>query len=58
MNIKYSQKIISNKTEYVSFEPPLSKHRIGSHETAFFLEILYINDDENIIIAPRQKLKK
>ena len=29
-------------------------HRAGSNETALVSEITYINNDENVVIAPRQ----
>ena len=48
------KKIISNKTEYVSVEDPLSMHRTGLNETAFVSEIPYIINVKNVIIAPGQ----
>ena len=49
--------IISNEIEYGSVEDPLSMHRTGSNETAIVSEILYVINDENIIIAPGQEKK-
>ena len=55
---KYSQKIISNETEYDSIEDPLNVHRTASNETAFVsAKVSYIINDKNIKIAPGQGKK-
>ena len=58
---KYSQKIVSNETEYDSIEDPLNVHRTASNETAFVsvvsAQFSYIINDKNIIIAPGQGKK-
>ena len=50
------KRFISNKTEYGSVEDLVSMKRNyqmkGSNETALVLEISYIVNDENLIIAP------
>ena len=47
-------KIISNETEYGSFEDPIIMHRTRSNEKTPVSEIPSIINDENVIIAPRQ----
>ena len=51
----YSQKNISNETEYGSAEHPLSMHRTISNEKLLVSEFSYIIYNKNVIIAPRQK---
>ena len=59
MNTKsIHKKIISNEAKYGSVKDPLSIHRSGSNETALVSEIPYIINDENVIIALRQRRKK
>ena len=58
---KYSQKIVSNETEYDSIEDPLNVLRTASNETAFVsvvsAQVSYIINDKNIIIAQGQGKK-
>ena len=42
------------ETEYGSVEDPLSMHRTASNKTALVSEILYIDNNENIVIASGQ----
>ena len=57
VTVSIHTKVISNETEYVSIEDPLSMHRTGSNETTLGLEIPSIINDGNVIIAPGQGKK-
>ena len=49
----FHNKITLNETENGSIENALSMRRTVSNGTVFISEILYIINDENVIIAPR-----